>query len=142
MTWNLSESNYPQIDIAAEPVAGLALWLEKILDLAPAYDGPWNVLIADLWPNGDQSRLIGHVQMDDVAVGYDIGYRVCAYMTDAEMVYDSGDDRALMTRWLTAAVATPAVQAKIKAIAAENPFQIRLTHWGENPICDAIAIPV
>lgn len=71
MKWNLSETDYPQIDIAVQHIGGLAAWFEKILDLAPNYTSPWNVLIADLWPNGDMSRLIGHVQMDDVSVGYD-----------------------------------------------------------------------
>lgn len=140
MKWNLSEADYPQIDIAVQHIGGLAAWFEKILDLAPNYTAPWNVLIADLWPNGDMSRLIGHVQMDDVSVGYDTGYRVCAYLTGDRMVYDSGDDRDLVNQWLNAAVATPQLQTKLRSVCATNPFHIRLIHWGENPISEAIEI--
>jgi len=81
MTWDYSDDHYPQIRLNDFHVAGLAKWLEKIADLAPHYEGAWNVMIADIWPNDNYSRLIGHVQMDDVSVGYDTGYRVCAYLS-------------------------------------------------------------
>ncbi len=130
-------ANYPH----ADHVAGLSLWVSKILEMTDHYDKPWNVLIADLWPNYGRSRLIGHVQMDDVAVGYDIGYRVCAYLQSPSMAYENGDDLPLMTQWLTAAVARPELQAQLRAAAARNPFHMRLTHWGQNPISAAIEIP-
>lgn len=140
MIWDLSESDYPQIKIDADPVQALALWVEKIIDMAPDYDAPWTVLVADLWPNYGESRLIGHVQMDDVAVGYDTGYRVCAYLHGGGLEFDEGDDRPVIAAWLRAAVAQPALQQKLRRVAADNPFEIRLTHWGENPIREAILI--
>ena len=49
MTWKLTDAHYPQIDIHREHAAGIGIWLEKITELAPQYEGPWNVLIADLF---------------------------------------------------------------------------------------------
>lgn len=139
----MTEADYPQITIKTDPIAGLTVWLEKILDCSKTdlSKGPWNVVIADLWPNDGMSRLIGHVQMDDVSVGYDTGYRVCSYVSDARMEYYEGDDLPLFKSWLEEAVKTPALQDKLHAVAEANSFEIRLTHYGENPIRDAIRIP-
>jgi len=43
MTWDYSDDHYPQIRLNDFHVAGLAKWLEKIADLAPHYEGAWNV---------------------------------------------------------------------------------------------------
>ncbi len=49
MTWDLSDAHYLQIDIHSNHAAGIGTWLEKIAELAPQYEGAWNVLIADLF---------------------------------------------------------------------------------------------
>ena len=137
MTWNLLDAQYPQISINDNHVAELAKWLEKIAELAPQYKGEWNVMIGDIWPNDNMSRLIGHVQMNDVAVGYDTGYRVCAYLHGGGIVGNSGNDRPLIKKWLTEAAANTQTNKTLKALASTNPFEIRVTMWGDNPISDA-----
>lgn len=140
MTWDYSDEHYPQIDIKDNHVAGLSLWLEKIAELTSHYKGDWNVLVADLWPNDKMSRLIGHVQMRDVAVGYDTGYRVCAYLEKGGIIGYKGDDKPLIQKWLTAAAATPKTQDVLKTLAKTHPFDIRLTEHGEGKIDDAIKV--
>ncbi len=92
------------------------------------------------WPNEGMDRLIGHVQMNDVAVGYDTGYRVCAYIENGGIIGYKGDDRPLMKTWLEAAVQTEKTRSVLKTLAKTNPFEIRLTSYGENPISEAIKI--
>ena len=140
MTWDYSDDHYPQIRLADNHVAGLAKWLEKIAELAPQYEGAWNVMIGDIWPNDNYSRLIGHVQMDDVAMGYGTGYRVCAYLSGGGIVGDSGDDRLLIMDWLSQAIKAPTTQKALQDLNATNPFEIRLTMWGDNPISAAPSI--
>jgi len=134
MTWDYSDDHYPQIRLNDFHVAGLAKWLEKIADLAPHYEGAWNVLICDIWPNDRMSRLIGHVQMDDVAIGYDTGFRVCAYVKDGGIEGDEGNDLPRFEDWLTAAAKTDKTQKLLRVLNKKNPFEIRLTEYGSNPI--------
>lgn len=140
MTWDTSDEHYPQIDINDDHVAGLSLWLEKIAEMSSHYKGEWNVLIADMWPNDRMTRLIGHVQMRDVSVGYDTGYRVCAYLEGGGIIGYKGDDTPLIEKWLTAAAATPKTRGLLKALAENNAFDIRLTDHGEGKIDEAIKI--
>lgn len=140
MTWDYSDEHYPQIDIKHDHIAGLSLWLEKIAELSSQYKGEWNVLIADMWPNDPMTRLIGHVQMRDVAVGYDTGYRVCAYLSGGGIIGYKGDDKPLIEKWLTAAANAPKTRILLKTLAEKNTFDIRLTDHGEGKIDDAIKI--
>jgi len=140
MEWNTQEDDYPQIDINDDHIAGLSLWLEKIAELTHIYDGEWNVLIADLWPNDNYSRLIGHVQMANVAIGYDTGFRVCAYLKNDGIVGDSGDDRPLIRQWLKVAAANTKTKAILTELNQSNPFEIRLSEHGSGPINKAIKI--
>lgn len=140
MKWDLSEDDYPQIEIHDNHVSGLSSWIEKIIDLAPNFDNNWNVLVADLWPNDNMSRLIGHVQMNDVVIGYDTGFRVCAYLENNGIVGDLGDDMPLVNQWLSDAVSQQVIKQKLRTLASFHPFKIRLTCWGEGEISDAIEI--
>jgi len=140
MDWDLSDIHYPQLEIKQNHVDGLSAWLEKIAELAVDYDGEWNVLIADLWPNDNRSRLIGHVQMKNVEIGYDTGYRVCAYLENGGIDGESGDDIPLVKEWLTSALAIERTNSKLRKLAQKNPFEIRLSIWGEGEISSAIEI--
>ena len=134
MTWDLSDAHYPQINIKTDHVADLSKWLAKIAELTAQYEGDWNVLICDIWPNDRMSRLIGHVQMDDVAIGYDTGFRVCAYVKDGGIEGDEGNDLPRFEDWLTAAAKTDKTQKLLRDLDKKNPFEIRLTEYGSNPI--------
>ena len=138
--WDLKAPHNPHLWFTGHPTLGLSAWLEKIVEMTSKYDGPWNVLIADLWPNDEASRLIGHVQMDNVSVGYDTGYRVVVHLSDESMSHNQGDDRTIIEKWLREAVQIPQTQAMLRAKFKQNPFQIRLTHWGYNPIIEATQI--
>ncbi len=140
MEWDLSDKDYPQIEIRQDHVNGLSAWLEKIAELALIYGGEWNVLVTDLWPNDSRSRLIGHVQMKNVAIGYDTGYRVCANLENGGIVGDSGDDIPLIRKWLKSAVAEEKTSSKLGKLAQKNPFEIRLSSWGEGKISSAVEI--
>lgn len=137
MTWDESDLHYPQIKIDNNHVEGLSKWLEKIATMAPAYEGDWNVLIADIWPNDNYSRLIGHVQMSDVAIGYDTGYRVCAYLSQGGIVGDYGDDTDLIKQWLQDAASNPQTNKALSTLNQSNAFDIRLTSCGYGAIKSA-----
>lgn len=137
MTWNTHDADYPEITIKNDHVTGVSLWLEKIAELAPQYTGAWNVMIADIWPNDKHVRLIGHVQMDDVAVGYDTGYRVCAYLHGCGIMGDTdetGCDTDLVMEWLHAAAASTLTNVVLSDLRSSKPFVIRLTSYGDGPI--------
>ena len=138
--WKLSEPDYPQIKLTENHVIGISAWVEKILELAPNYDQPWNVLLADLWPNDKRSRLIGHVQMKDQAIGHDTGFRVCAYLENAGIEGDTGDDIPLVTEWLGKAVLEQSTQKKLRILSKSKPFEIRLTCWGGGNVGEGIEI--
>jgi len=134
MKWDLTDLAYPQIDIHQDHIEGLSKWVNKIAQLASEHGGEWNVLVGDLWPNEPDSRLIGHVQMSNVAVGYDTGFRVCAYLENGGIVGDSGDDLPLIREWLTEAVAASETNSILNKLADENEFRIQLTKWGEGDL--------
>lgn len=138
MNWDISEADYPQIKIGADHVIGLSSWLLKIIEMTTTEhsSGPWNVIVCDIWPNDRMSRLIGHVQMNDVRIGYDTGFRVCAYLTGGGIQgdVDDKDDIPCIKNWLEAATARPEVKAKLQAAAEANPFDIRLSSWGDGDL--------
>lgn len=140
MKWDLTDKDYPEIDIKQDHVHGLSLWIGKIAELALVYGGDWNTLVADLWPTGNYSRLVGQVQMKNLAIGYDTGFKVCAYLENVGIVGDSGDDIPLITKWLNAAVANDSTNIVLSNLTQQNPFEIRLSSWGEGDLNDAIKI--
>ena len=140
MKWDLSEENYPQIEITENHVVGLAEWLNKIVELIPKYEGDWNVLIADLWPNEYKDRLIGHVQMSDVATGYDTGFRVCAYLSNGGIVGDIDVDAEIVKKWLEQSVKELNASVVLKNLSKGKPFEIRLVEEGYSKIDQAIEI--
>ena len=110
------------------------------MELALIYDGEWDTLVADLWPNDNYSRLIGHVQIKNEAIGCDTGFRVTAYLENDGIEGDSGDDIPLIKKWLKSAVLHEETQNKLAKRFKENTFEIRLSSWGEGNINDAIKI--
>ncbi len=142
MTFDLTEPDYPQITIKDDHVLGISMWVEKMIEMTDSSHskGEWNVMVADIWPNDKYSRLIGLVQMSNVAVGYDTGFRVCAYLSNGGIVGDSGDDMPLIKSWLNTAIATPRVQAALTKRSGPRPFEIRLTENGRGPINQATQI--
>ena len=98
-------------------------------------------LFGRCWIFGPRVKVnIGHVQMRDVAVGYDTGYRVCAYLSGGGIIGYTGDDKPLIQKWLTAAAATPKTQSVLTELAKTHPFDIRLTDHGEGKLDDAIKV--
>ena len=142
MNWDLTEQNYPQIEINENHVAGLSAWLTKIIELIPEYEGDWNVIVADLWPNEGMSRLIGHVQMNDVATGYDTGYRVCAYLKNGGILGYDGDDTQLIKNWLELSAKEPSTATLLKDLSVKNNYEIRLVEEGYSKINQAILINI
>ncbi len=140
MKWDLTEDNYPDIELKKNHIIGLSIWLEKIMELTSVYGGEWDTLVADLWPNDNYSRLIGHVQMKNVVIGYDTGFRVTAYLENGGIEGDTGDDISLIKKWLKSAVSHEKTYNKLVKLSKENTFEIRLTSWGEGDINDAIEI--
>ena len=140
------DSDYPEITVSQDHVAGLAEWLMKILEKSEPTevdDEPWNALVADIWPNDQCCRLIGHVQMEDRSIGWDTGFRVCAYLSGGGIVGGNEDDEAdipLINSWLNAAAASEPLRSRLSQRAAQNPFKIRLSLEGIGPLEEAIEI--
>ena len=78
--------------------------------------------------------------MRDVAVGYDTGYRVCAYLSGGGIIGYKGDDKPLIEKWLSAAASAPETQGLLKTLSGKNTFDIRLTDHGAGKIDDAVKI--
>ena len=136
-----SDGSYFMGDIRSDYAAGLAQWLAVVAQTALNRGGNWNVLVADLWPNDtNYCRLIGHVQMDDVAVGYDTGFRYSAELHDWDKAGVSADSLPQIEKWLKAAVQQPTTLTALRTANEQNPFDLRLTIYGEGDIRDAIKI--
>lgn len=140
------DRDYPEITVSRDHIAGLAEWLMKILEKSQptgANDEPWNALVADIWPNDQSCRLIGHVQLEDKSIGWDTGFRVCAYLSGGGIVGGNEDDEAdipLINSWLNAAVASEPLRSQLSQRAEQNPFKIRLSLEGMGPLHDVIEI--
>lgn len=139
MQWDLSELDYPQITINSDHAFGNSMWLAKVIEMTDTAQskGPWDVLICDIWPNDAYSRLIGHVQMSDVSVGYDTGFRVCAYISKGGIIGDTDggkSDTNLIKTWLDAAAQSDLVKAALTNRQTHHAFEIHLTSWGDGPI--------
>lgn len=120
----------------------LAHWFAKIVEFTrmPKYNGPsWNVLVADLWL--DSGRIIGHVQQDDVAVGYDTGFRVCADFSRLGKLAAGNDaddsERHVASGWLREAVTLEPARSALAARTNEVPFYIAITAYGQGEITEA-----
>ncbi len=132
--WQMGDPTYPEIEIDHDHVAGLSQWLEKMAELAVKHGGEWNLFVADLWPNDAMSRLIGHVQKSDVAIGYDTGFRVCAYLSKGGIIGDKDgghQDLALAKKWLEQALQNETTQKAIKKLHDSNAFNFKLSAWGD-----------
>lgn len=142
MEWNLSEKDYPIVKISESYKEGLSEWLARILELAQEHGGKWNVLIADLWPNEGHSRLIGHVQKKEDDLGLDTGYRVCARLSGesigGEESYEADFD-FLESILLESIDMSPAKEI-IDTVNSVNPFEIRLSTYGEGPIARTLPL--
>lgn len=140
------DSYYPEITVNKDHIAGLAEWLMKILEKSEPTgedDEPWNTLVADIWPNDRSCRLIGHVQLEDDAIGHDTGFRVCAYLSEGGIVGGNEDDEAdipLINSWLNAAVSSEPLRSRLSQRADQNPFKIRLSLEGIGPLVETIEI--
>ena len=132
MDWDYSMENYPQIYVRENHVAGLSMWLEKILDETIERYGEWNVLIAELWPYGTGTRVIGFVQMKDDPIGCDIGFRVCAYLENCGIVGNTTRDVTMAEELLSKAAAALKTKKIISELNKENPFDIKVTMMGRN----------
>ena len=128
-------------DIKSDYAAGLAQWLVVIAQTALKRGGSWNVLVADLWPNDvNYCRLIGHVQMDNVAVGYDTGFRFSAELHHWGKAGIKADSLPQIEAWLKEAVKVPTTRDALRSANAQNPFELRVTSWGAGDIKEAIKI--
>ena len=130
MEWDLSDEHFPDIEIKENHIYALSKWIEKILEMSKNYDGEWNVLIADEWPNEPYTRLIANLQKKEEAVGNDIGYRVIAYLENGGIKCDH-DNRPLIKKWLEEAVKLEDTKNILDAMNQENPFEIRLTIYAD-----------
>lgn len=128
-------------DLKTDYANGLAQWLVVIIQTAISRGGEWNALIADLWPNCENyCRLIGHVQMDDVSVGYDTGFRYSAELIDWDKAGVKADSLPQIEAWLQQAVQVPATRDALRKAHAQNPFELRVTTYGAGKIKEAIRI--
>ena len=132
MDWDYSMENYPQLYVRENHVAGLSMWLEKILDETIERCGEWNVLIAELWPYGTGTRVIGFVQLKDDPIGCDIGFRVCAYLENCGIVGNTARDVTMAEELLSKAAAALKTKKIISELNKENPFDIKVTMMGRN----------
>jgi len=130
MEWDLSDKNFPDVEIKENHVYALSKWIEKILEMSKNYEGEWDVLIADEWPNEPYTRLIGNLQKRVDAVGSDIGFRVIAYLENGGIKCDA-DNRPLIKRWLEEAMKLKDTKSMLETTVQENPFEIRLTIYAD-----------
>ena len=111
-------------------------WWCKIVELSEGKED-WNAIIADMWID-NTGRIIGHIQRNDQAVGYDRGFRVSltikrwvdelnkAFDSENEdLYYDVINDAFSEAVQLlqTSAKKSPANEA-IKALNVKNSFDI------------------
>ena len=136
-----NDGSYYIGEVTSDFAPALAQWLVAIAQKALERGGEWNVLVADLWPNDvDFCRLIGHVQMDDVAVGYDTGFRICASLLDWKKAGVKADSLPQVEAWLKEAVQMPSTRDALRNACVQNPFELRVTSYGEGDIREAISI--
>lgn len=136
-----NDGSYYIGNVTSDYATALAQWLVAISQKALERGGDWNVLVADLWPNDvDYCRLIGHVQMDDVAVGYDTGFRICASLLDWDKAGVKADTLPQIEAWLKEAVQVLSTRDALRAAHAQNPFELRVTMYGDGDIRKSIKI--
>lgn len=141
--WDLAEPDtYPIIEVQATTprriTAALAHWWAKIAELAGASE-MWDTMVGDIWL--DSGRLIGHVQMRDVAVGYDTGFRVAAHIDHVAQRLHRADysDRSwssmtdLLTRCATEAAELEPARSALASLRQKRDFAIAITRFGQWP---------
>lgn len=138
--WNLADPSYPIIEIRGtdegEITRALAHWWTKIAELAAGSE-MWDTMVGDIWL--DSGRIIGHVQMGDVAVGYDTGFRVAAHVDHivnslTRDQYDSATWDA-MTRLLIhcaeSAIELEPAGPALLGLRERHTYQIAITSHGQ-----------
>ena len=139
-SWELGDPAYPIMRVRgaedAEIILALAHWWAKIAELAPRSDN-WDVMVGDIWL--DSGRIIGHVQMGNVAVGYDTGFRVAAQIkpiVDGLVHYNYKSSyweamKKLLIRCAESAVELEPARSALEALATKHPFEIAITDHGQ-----------
>lgn len=139
-SWDLGDERYPIIDVkgtdASQITAALARWWTKIAELAVRSDN-WDTMVGDIWL--DSGRIIGHVQMRDVAVGYDTGFRVAAHVDHitTSLAADNYDSKtweamtALLVQCAEAATELEPARSALAAVDARHPFKLEITSHGQ-----------
>lgn len=138
--WELSDPGYPIIAINATDEVGitaaLAQWWAKIAELAAGSE-MWDTMVGDIWL--DSGRIIGHVQMRDVAVGYDTGFRVAAHVdhiADSLARNDYSDTTwSAMTTLLIgcaeSAVGLEPARSTLTGLHKRHEFEMAITSHGQ-----------
>ena len=139
--WDLSDpETYPIIDVLATTPRGitssLAHWWAKIAELAAGSE-MWNTVVGDIWL--DSGRIIGHVQMRDVAVGYDTGFRVAAHVGHIadELFRADFSDRSwsdmtvLLTRCALDALELEPARSAMATLRESRPFEVEIASFGQ-----------
>lgn len=139
--WDLSEpETYPMIMIPTSTPdqlsAALAHWWAKIAELAMRSE-MFDTMVGDIWL--DSGRIIGHVQMRDVAVGYDTGFRVAAHLEGVVTKLDesgfsnrSWDEASeTITRCALDATALEPARTALATLREKQPFDVEITSYGQ-----------
>jgi len=132
---NVAKANDAMVD-------GFAAWWLKILELSKGKED-WNVIIADQWID-NTGRVIGHIQRDNQAVGYDRGFRVALtveqWVNQLNAAFDDDDEEQYeltldvihseVELALLTSLTKPLVEDAMKALYKENSFTIHIAVRG------------
>ena len=147
MDWNCDKDTnmdyyYQTIKVGDNTLDAFIAWWLKIIELSKD-KSDWNVIVADLWID-NTGRVIGHIQRDNQAVGYDRGFRVALtveeWVDQLNVAFDMDDEQLYNNTinvlysnaetMLRNAVAAPSVMTALKALYMQHPFSIHLAVRG------------
>lgn len=144
LVWEGGDDYYhTTLAVEADKKAAIQQQILKILELSEGKED-WNVVTLDKWVD-NLGRLIGHIQNDQEAVGYDKGYRVAiqfldyynqlneAYESDDferydDVVWDANEE---IDAFIHELVEDTAFIALLKERHAKTPFSIELANRGQ-----------
>lgn len=144
ITWKGSDDyHYTSLPAEVDKKAAIQAQILKILELSEGKEN-WNVVTLDKWID-NLGRLIGHIQNDQEAVGYDKGYRVAVQFLDyydaletafQEDDFDEYDDIIWESnKELDGLVAQVAADTAFKTLIQERyrttPFLIEIADRGQ-----------
>ena len=144
ITWEGTADHYhTAIGVEVNKKAALQQQILKILELSKGKKD-WNVITLDKWVD-NLGRLIGHIQNNQEAVGYDKGYRVSlqfldyynqlneAYENDDFERYDAivGEANEAINVLVAELVEDLDFRAQLKATYGAQPFAIELAERGQ-----------